>query len=113
KRGTTDVTVVVTILSTDAGFTTQQCGTFTSELSAITSSQTANFGGGTYIVGTDIAPGTWRTSALSGPCFWERLNAFGSPTDVITTDLSSGPPSDPNSATDKAFYTENSSWTTN
>jgi len=113
KRGTTDVTVVVTILSTDAGFTTQQCGTFTSDLSAITSSQTADFGGGTYIVGTDIAPGTWRTSTLAGPCFWERLNAFGSPTDVITTDLSNGPAVVTISPTDKGFYTENCTWTTN
>ena len=48
---------VVTILATDASFETDGCGTWTSDLSQITKSKTS-FGAGTFIVGTDVTPGT-------------------------------------------------------
>lgn len=88
---------VVTIASTDAGFSSDRCGTWTSNLSRVTSSTTAPFGHGTMIVNTDIAPGTWQ--APGGEyCYWERLvsfshefddliaNGFGDVSPVVTID---------------------------
>jgi len=50
---------VVTIARKDKGFETRGCGTWTSNLARITKSKT-RFGQGTFIIGTDIAPGTYR-----------------------------------------------------
>ena len=36
----------------------------------------ASFGDGTYQVGTDIQPGTYRTRVGSPNCYWERLKNF-------------------------------------
>jgi hypothetical protein len=83
----TNVTAVVTISATDKGFKTSGCGTWTSNLAPITGSRTAAFGGGTYIVGTDIAAGTWKSSGGTG-CYWERDKGFGgSIDDIITNDF--------------------------
>jgi hypothetical protein len=42
-----------------------------------------SFGDGTYIVGTDILPGTYRSSG-DNDCYWERLSGFsGSESDII------------------------------
>lgn len=40
---------------------------------------TAAFGNGMHLVGTDIEPGTYRSSQ-SGTCYWARLAGFGGPT---------------------------------
>lgn len=74
-NGNETAPAVVTILESDAGFRSSRCGTWTQDLSPITSSPTAPFGDGTYIVGTDIASGTWRTTGKPG-CYWERLGTF-------------------------------------
>ncbi len=73
-NGATDAPAIVTILPTDAGFESQRCGTWTQDLSAITQSKTS-FGAGAYFVGTDIEPGTYRSSGSSG-CYYERLSDF-------------------------------------
>jgi hypothetical protein len=70
----TDDPAVVTIANKDAGFTSEDCGTWTTDLSQVTSSKTT-FGPGTWIVGTDVAPGTYRSSGGDG-CYWERLKNF-------------------------------------
>ncbi len=64
---------LVTIKPSDKGFESSRCGTWTSSLARITKSRT-RFGEGTYIVGTDIAPGTY--SARGAGCYWARLRAF-------------------------------------
>ena len=66
---------VVTIARTDKGFESSRCGTWTSNLSRITKS-TTRFGQGTYIVGVDVRPGTYRSRGGSG-CYWARLRGFG------------------------------------
>lgn len=48
------------------------------------------FGDGTWIVGTDIAPGTYRSSGGSG-CYWERTTGTGDLDDIIDNDNASGP----------------------
>ena len=81
---------VVTIVESDAGFFSQNCGTWSPADSAITASLTDPFGGGTFIVGTDIAAGPWRHDA-SGQCFWQRLSGFSGDLDEIITEHSDDP----------------------
>lgn len=77
---------IVTVLSTDKGFNSTRCATWTADLSAITSSPTAPFGTGTYQVGIDIAAGTWR-SAGGTTCYWQRMRGFGGGfSDIIAND---------------------------
>lgn len=78
----TDDHTVVTIDPADAGFKSDDCGTWTSDLSALTESPTAPFADGTWIVGTDIAPGTWTAPGGDG-CYWARLADFKGEIDSI------------------------------
>jgi hypothetical protein len=77
ENGGFDGFEVVTIRATDKGFESHRCGTWTKDLSAVTKSRTGPFGAGIYIVGTDIAAGTWRSSATGSDCYWARLSGFG------------------------------------
>ena len=72
-NGNTSGPEVVTIKSGDRGFESNRCGTWTSDLRRITRSRT-RFGPGTYIVGTDVAPGTY--TARGSGCYWARVRAF-------------------------------------
>jgi hypothetical protein len=83
---------VVAIAPTDAGFTSTGCGTWTNNLSALTTSQTAPFTDGTYIVSTDIGAGTWSAPGGSA-CYWERVSGFsGQLSDVIANDFGTTTP---------------------
>ena len=57
----TDAVAIITIAATDKAFESRNCGTWTKDLSAITTSKTS-FGDGIFIVGTDIEPGTYKNS---------------------------------------------------
>ena len=53
-----------------------------------------SFGDGTWVVGTDIEAGTYRSDVPAGElCYWERLSGFGGDIleDVITNDAVDGP----------------------
>jgi hypothetical protein len=103
---TSDPTVV-TILPTDAGFKTQGCGTWTSDLSAITQSKTS-FPSGTYIVNVDIQPGAYSAPGGSR-CSWARLSGFTGdvPGDIIANDLPTGNTVVTIAPTDKGFQSSN------
>ena len=77
----TDAPAVVTIAATDKGFESTRCGTWTQDLSAITTSPTS-FGDGDYIVGTDITAGTYRSSGNPG-CYYARLRGFSHTLDDV------------------------------
>ncbi len=50
------------------------------------------FGDGAWIVGTDIAPGTYRTDASPDTCYGKRLSGFsGDFDDIIANELSDNP----------------------
>jgi hypothetical protein len=86
----TNAPAVVTIKPTDAGFNSQGCGTWTKDLSAITTSKTS-FGEGAYIVGRDIVPGTYRSSGGNN-CYYERLRDFtGGMNSIIANGLPTAP----------------------
>jgi hypothetical protein len=107
----TNAHTVVTIRPSDAGLRNDGCGTFTANLSPITTSRTAAFGNGTWIVGTDIAPGIWRSVGGSG-CYWERMAGFSGDFDELTAnDFGSSYPVVTISASDRGFKTQGcSNW---
>jgi hypothetical protein len=74
---------LVTISSTDRGFRSNGCGTWTSDLKPVTSSK-RSFGDGMYITGVDFEPGTYRASG-GDRCYWERLKGFGATFDEMIT----------------------------
>lgn len=66
------------------------------------------FGEGKYVVGTDIAPGTYRTTGPSGrlDCYWERLKGTNAATDsIIANNLGRGPATVTIDNSDGAFQT--------
>jgi hypothetical protein len=93
---------VITIAPTDAGFRTSGCGTWTADLSAITKSKTS-FPAGTYIVGTDITPGTYNAPG-GATCYWARLSGFGGTTsEILANENATGATTVTIAATDKGF----------
>lgn len=104
-NGAAEENPVVTIEASDAGFETQGCGNWTDDLSAITSSPTAPFEDGTFIVGTDIAPGNWRARG-GDSCYWERLSDFTGEFDgIIANGAAATNPIVAIDATDAGFQT--------
>ncbi|HEX2856553.1 MAG TPA: hypothetical protein VHO26_03600 [Propionibacteriaceae bacterium] len=108
----TDFHDVVTIEPSDAGFYTDHCGWWTTDLSPITSSPTAGFGPGTMIVNTDIAPGVWRAAGGSS-CYWVRLSGFNADAStVLANDFGVTSPTVSIQASDAGFYSEGcGTWT--
>jgi hypothetical protein len=102
----TEAITIVTIEDTDAGFDAQDCGTWSNDLSPRTSSPEADFGDGTWIVGSDIAPGLWRNDDSSDLCLWQRLSGFGGEfEDIIASNLTEEVATVEVSATDVGFDT--------
>jgi hypothetical protein len=100
----TDAPAIVTIAASDKGFESQNCGTWTKDLSQITTSKTS-FGDGMYIVGTDIAPGTYKDTG-GDACYYARLSGFGNTTDdILANNLASAPSIVTISTSDKGFET--------
>ena len=110
-NGNTNTPAIVTIKPTDAGFNSQGCGTWTKDLSAITASKTS-FGAGTYIVGTDIEPGTYRSSGGHN-CYYERLRDFtGGMNSIIANGNTNNPTIVTITPTDAGFQSHNcGTWT--
>ena len=69
---------VVDIASTDAGFYSSGCGTWSPEL-VPELSPGEPFTGGTYLVDTDLPPGRYRATTVDPrySCYWARLSGFG------------------------------------
>jgi hypothetical protein len=72
-------------------------------------------GNGTFRVGKDIKPGTYRTRTASSGCYYERLRGFsGNLNDIIANDLTDTPAIITIAAKDKGFHTMDcSTWTNN
>lgn len=66
------------------------------------------FGEGRFMVGTDIAPGTYQTTGPSAKldCYWERLKDTSGATDsIIANNLGGGPATVTIDRSDAAFQT--------
>jgi hypothetical protein len=93
---------LVTVGKRDESFRSTGCGRWTSDLSRITDDRTA-FGDGMFLVGEDIAAGTYR-SVGSGTCSWSRLSGFGGSADeVIASMVAVGPQEVGIRGSDKGF----------
>ena len=104
----TTVRQIIDIKPGDKGFSTDGCGQWTRDLSPITASPTTPFGDGMYLVGSDVAAGTWRSRGdFSGSCYWERLRGFsGQLADVIANGFTNNPPTVTIAATDAGFHSD-------
>jgi hypothetical protein len=102
--------VVVTILTSDKAFKSENCGTW-SKLPA-SGPKVTSFGDGKYAVGIDIAPGTYRTKGGDG-CYWDReKNLTGGLDGLLANDNASGQALVTILATDKGVKTQNcGTWT--
>ena len=108
----TDFPAIVTIAATDKGFKSQDCGTWTQDVSQITKS-TTTFPDGMYIVGTDIQAGTYKNSGQSG-CYYSRLSNFSDAgiDGIISNDNTDTTAIVTISATDAGFKSSNcGTWT--
>jgi hypothetical protein len=84
---------VVTIGKSDAGFESRGCGEWSADLSRVTAGTHRMDVDGTYIVGTDISAGTWRSTGGEF-CYWARLSGFGGTlNDIIANNNVFGGPS--------------------
>lgn len=64
----------------------------------------AGIGDGTFQVGADIAPGTYRAANPDGFCYWARLSGTGGTLrEIIANDNTTGPAVVTIAATDAAF----------
>ena len=72
----------------------------------------SSFGDGTFIVNTDIEPGTYKSSGSQG-CYYARLSGFGGTTDdIIANDNTNSPAIVTIKSTDKGFVsTRCGTWT--
>jgi hypothetical protein len=101
----TDAPAIVTIKSSDKGFESQNCGTWTKDLSQITTGKTS-FGDGMFLIGTDITPGTYRDTGGDN-CYYARLSGFsGDISDILANNNVSAPTIVTISSSDKGFKSQ-------
>ena len=104
-------------ISTTQGQATQQssasAATPTPKPTAKPAPTFAQFGDGTFVVGKDIQPGTYRTRTGSPGCYYERLSGFGNTPDEIIANNNTGTPAIVTiAATDKGFLSDRcGTWT--
>ncbi len=93
------------VLPTDAAFSTDDCGRWV-PASADGPDVSGGFGDGTYLVGSEIQPGTYRATGGSF-CSWERLSDLTGDHDaVIGREFAEGQSYVEISASDVAFSTD-------
>lgn len=104
---------VVDIAAGDKGFMSSSCATWVAVVGPITTSPTAPFGPGAFIVGTDIAAGTWSAAAGFPNCYWQRSRTFtGLTSDIITNNFGPSPAIVTIPSSDVEFYSSGcGSWT--
>ena len=79
---------IVDIAPSDAGFSSEGCGTWSTNLAPIASQK---FGDGTYLVGPELSPGRYQASQWDW-CHWIRLGGFsGTADDLLESRRSSFP----------------------
>ena len=92
---------IVDLLSTDAGFSSQECGRWL----PISESVTEPTGDGTWLVNEEWAPGTYRAPGGES-CYWERMAGFLQELDdIIANDFGPGPHIVTIEASDAGFQT--------
>ena len=101
--------VTITAKAAAAPIAPPVTATVTVTAAAPTSAAPAGIGDGTYVVGTDIKPGLYKTTGPADTgdlanCYWERdRDLSGGMGSIIANDNTSGPTTVQISASDKAF----------
>jgi hypothetical protein len=100
---------LVYVRSTDRVFKTSRCHTWNRVFSTVLktkSKRTTIPGSGSYLVGSDFMPGTYRSTGNSGSCYWERArSADGTLGSIIANGISKGQLVVTISASDSIFQT--------
>lgn len=68
--------LTVELHPSDVGFWSEGCGWWTQTLTPPSASPTEPFGPGTWLVGQEVAPGSWQNSGSSALCTWARLSTL-------------------------------------
>jgi len=100
----------VTVTANPAPVTVTATATATETAAAPAPSSPTGFGDGTYIVGTDIKPGLYKTTGPASSdfpnCYWERdRDLDGGLNSIIDNDNTKGQTTVKIASTDKAFKT--------
>jgi hypothetical protein len=100
---------LVYVRTTDKVFKTSGCSTWKRVLTAEIETPSKNTtipGDGSYLVGADFLPGTYRSSGNTGSCYWQRArSADGTLDSIIANDISTGQVVVTVNATDIVFGT--------
>jgi hypothetical protein len=75
----------------DQGDSQPQSSGAETESSPAPEPEPVGFGDGTYRIGSDMPPGTYRSSDDASLCYWARLTGFGGSLDEIIANGNSGP----------------------
>ena len=67
--------VIVDIAPTDTFFHSAGCGTWAADLTPVVTPGQP-FGDGTFLVGSEVAPGRYRSTSPDGHCWWDHLSDF-------------------------------------
>jgi hypothetical protein len=107
---------LVYVRATDKVFKTSRCGTWKRVLSSVLKSRSTRktiLGNGSYLVGSDFLPGTYRSSGNTESCYWERArSADGAAGSIIANDISKGQLIVTISGSDSVFQTSRcKTWT--
>ena len=94
---------VVAISISDVGFGSSGCALWVKVTGPITASPTAPFTEGVFMVGTDIAAGTWQSNGTGTSCYWARLSNFSGNNDIIDNSFGAAPAVVTIAATDAGF----------
>jgi hypothetical protein len=85
---------LVYVRSADKVFTTSRCHTWTRVFSSVAKSKSKRTtipGNGSYLVGSDFVPGTYRSRGNTDYCYWERArSADGTSGSIIANGISTG-----------------------
>ncbi len=79
------------VLPTDLAIESSGCAPWAEIIGPVTSSPTAAFTDGMYLVGVDVAPGTWRSDGTGTGCYWARLRNINGTSDIIANNLQTAP----------------------
>lgn len=88
----------------DRGIESSGCATWFELLAPVTSSPTAPFTVGQFLVGSDVAAGTWQSNGTGSSCYWERQRGLsGESGTIIANYFGSAPTIVTIGASDRAF----------
>ncbi|MBY0491050.1 MAG: Ig-like domain-containing protein [Gemmatimonadaceae bacterium] len=79
------------VLATDVAVESSRCEAWVEISGPATTSRSAPFTDGAYLVGVDIDPGTWRADGGGTSCYWARLRNINGTDDIIGNYLGSTP----------------------